>query len=132
MMDFPDDFLIQRIIGLNDALKTQSQSTDRNSALAAAAAFAAITHRPQGLFSIKTGSDLLGELLGAGPTLCRANVENRSLDDRVSASSAPYLMEAEINHVSDQNQTSKGGIPCYREYWNANDTMLQDGTAPTN
>jgi GH18 family chitinase len=38
MMDFPDDLLIQRIIGLNDALKTQSQSTDRNSALMAAAA----------------------------------------------------------------------------------------------
>jgi hypothetical protein len=38
MMDFPDDLLIQRIIGLNDALKTQSQSTDRKSVLMAAAA----------------------------------------------------------------------------------------------
>jgi 1-phosphatidylinositol phosphodiesterase len=42
MLDFPDRFipnngLVERIIGLNDGLKTHSQATDRNSALTAAA-----------------------------------------------------------------------------------------------
>jgi len=36
---------------------------------------------------------------------------------------------------SDQlelTQTSKGGIPCYKAYWNANDRMLQDETVLAN
>jgi len=37
MIDYPDDYQVQRIIGLNDALKKHSASTTRNSAQAAAA-----------------------------------------------------------------------------------------------